>query len=130
MILILSCFCYRIVELIFEGKIGELNAKTQHFGDCEKKIEQLAAEIDRLKTVLSEFQEDYSRKNVQLSALEEEVLFNLVIVGSASLIFLFLNLWFQDLNKKKYVLYLHRLDFCGQPLVRITSKYMLWKTKH
>lgn len=61
------------LESILEGKIGEINAKAQYFSDCEKKIEELAAEIDRLKTVLSDFEEDYSRKNVKLSALEEEV---------------------------------------------------------
>lgn len=64
---------FGIAESILEGKIGEINAKTQYFSDCEKKIEELAAEIDRLKTVLSDFEEDYSRKNVKLSALEEEV---------------------------------------------------------
>lgn len=64
---------FGIAESILEGKIGEINAKAQYFSDCEKKIEELAAEIDRLKTVLSDFEEDYSRKNVKLSALEEEV---------------------------------------------------------
>lgn len=61
------------LESMLEEKIEEINARTQYFSDCEKKIEGLTAEIDRLKTALSDFGEDYSRKNVKLSALEEEV---------------------------------------------------------
>ncbi|KAH6784252.1 hypothetical protein C2S52_009211, partial [Perilla frutescens var. hirtella] len=40
--------------------------------DRGKKIEELSSEIDRLKTALSDFEEDNSRKNVKLGALEEE----------------------------------------------------------
>ncbi|KAH6833926.1 hypothetical protein C2S53_004728 [Perilla frutescens var. hirtella] len=61
------------LESMLEEKIGEINARTQYFNDREKKIEELTSEIDRLKTALSDFEEDNSRKNVKLSALEEEV---------------------------------------------------------
>ncbi|XP_057797532.1 uncharacterized protein LOC131013459 isoform X2 [Salvia miltiorrhiza] len=61
------------LESILEEKIGDLNARTQYFGDCQRRIEELTSEIDRLKTVFSDFEEDQSRKNVNLSALEEEV---------------------------------------------------------
>ncbi|KAI3466698.1 hypothetical protein Pfo_023361 [Paulownia fortunei] len=61
------------LESILEERIGELNAKTQYFRDCEKKIEELTTEIDRLKTASSSFGHDYSRAIQKLSALEEEV---------------------------------------------------------
>lgn len=78
---------FGIAESILEEKIGELNQRTQYFGDCQRKIEELISEIGRLKTVYSDFEEDRLRKNVKLSALEEEVLFDLVMIDSASLFF-------------------------------------------
>lgn len=77
---------FGIVESIFEERIGEINARTQYFGDCERKIKELTLDIDRLKTAFSDFEEDHSRQNVKISALEEEVLFNLVLVDYASLL--------------------------------------------
>lgn len=64
---------YLIAELVLEERIGEVNAKIEHFRICEKKIEGLTAEIDRLKAAFSHFEHDHSRKNVKLSTLEEEV---------------------------------------------------------
>ncbi|KAK4421205.1 hypothetical protein Salat_2071000 [Sesamum alatum] len=61
------------LESILEERIEEINAKIRHFGECEKKIEELTMEIDRLKTTLSSIEHDYSRANETLSALEEEV---------------------------------------------------------
>ncbi|PIN08590.1 hypothetical protein CDL12_18830 [Handroanthus impetiginosus] len=61
------------LESILEDRIGEINAKIQYFGDCERKIEELTTEIDRLKTALSGFEQDYSGANLKLSALEEEI---------------------------------------------------------
>lgn len=77
---------FGIAESILEGKIGEINARTQYFGDCQRKLEDLTSEIVILKTAFSDFEEDHTRKNVKLSALEEEVLFNLVVIDSASLL--------------------------------------------
>ncbi|KAL8511529.1 hypothetical protein ACS0TY_018072 [Phlomoides rotata] len=61
------------LELVIDERIGEVNAKSEYFRNCEKKIEGLTAEIDRLKTVFSNFELDYSRENLKLSTLEEEV---------------------------------------------------------
>ncbi|XP_042060972.1 uncharacterized protein LOC121805237 [Salvia splendens] len=62
-----------LLESILEEKIGDLNARTQYLGDCQRRIEEFTSEIDRLKTELSNFKDDHSRKNVKLIALEEEV---------------------------------------------------------
>ncbi|KAG6420608.1 hypothetical protein SASPL_117143 [Salvia splendens] len=64
---------FALLESILDEKIGDLNARTQYLGDCQRRIEEFTSEIDRLKTELSNFKEDHSRKNVKLSALEEEV---------------------------------------------------------
>ncbi|KAL6542814.1 hypothetical protein OROHE_010334 [Orobanche hederae] len=61
------------LESILDDRTAEVDSKTRHLRDCEKKIEELTAEIDRLKTAVSSFEHDYSRANLRLSALEEEV---------------------------------------------------------
>ncbi|KAL3615106.1 hypothetical protein CASFOL_040767 [Castilleja foliolosa] len=61
------------LESILEERIAATNTKIQYFRDCEKKIEGLTAEIDRLKTAVSSLEHDYSRANLKLTALEEEV---------------------------------------------------------
>ncbi|KAL1562659.1 hypothetical protein AAHA92_05220 [Salvia divinorum] len=66
---------FALLESILEEKIGDLNVRTRYFGDFQRKIEEFTSEIDRLKTELSDFKEDHSRKDVKLSALEEEVRF-------------------------------------------------------
>ncbi|XP_047946003.1 uncharacterized protein LOC125192466 isoform X2 [Salvia hispanica] len=64
---------FALLESILEEKIGDLNARTQYLGDCQRRIEEFSSEIDRLKTELSNLKEDQSRNDVKLSALEEEV---------------------------------------------------------
>ncbi|GFQ01268.1 hypothetical protein PHJA_002270700 [Phtheirospermum japonicum] len=61
------------LETILDERIAATYTKIQYFRDCEKKIEGLTAEIDRLKTAMSSSEHDYSRACLKLTALEEEV---------------------------------------------------------
>ncbi|KAL6553262.1 hypothetical protein OROGR_007104 [Orobanche gracilis] len=61
------------LESILHERTAEVDAKTRQLRDCEKKIDELTAEINRLKTAVSSFEHDYSRADLRLSALEEEV---------------------------------------------------------
>ncbi|KAL8045805.1 hypothetical protein ABFX02_08G138100 [Erythranthe guttata] len=61
------------LESILEERIGDMNAKTRHFEDCEKKIEDLATVIDLLVTDFSRFENDSSRASEKLTDLEDEV---------------------------------------------------------
>ncbi|KZV53225.1 coiled-coil domain-containing protein 18-like [Dorcoceras hygrometricum] len=65
----------RIVRLesILEERIRDVNAKNKYLSECQRKIDDLEVEIDRIKEVLSSFVDDSSKESQKLDALDEEV---------------------------------------------------------
>ncbi|KAL3851348.1 hypothetical protein ACJIZ3_013230 [Penstemon smallii] len=61
------------LESILEERTEDVNRRNQYMRECEKKIEELSIEIDRLKAAFSTLGDDYSLANQKLIVLEEEV---------------------------------------------------------
>lgn len=115
-----------VAESVFGERIVDADGKSGHLKECEKKIEVLSEEIDRLKSTISGFGDENSRAIGKISALEDEVYIHFITIILHLLDYCSFIAVLPLVNRFCNVC---RYDFYGKPLGKLILKFILWSTR-